>query len=464
MFIVAVACAALFTGLARPSAAAAPATNPAASREVDEMIRGDIGLREALALPSARSYVQALYAAAGANPNRELGGLFTDSEASEVRARSTLHADVTAIRNYVQANDFARVFGGAFVDNAAGGKIVALFCSSDRPWLAELLLVVPHPSRLDVRPCAYSAAALDTALANLTADFDRLRSEGVTVASAEVDIRHNRLVVRVTEPTTSATHILQGYSPSVAVLGGEPLKAQAGPYTRFNDSTPHSAGIEIHSLPPTDYSSCTLGFDINKPDGRAASLSAGHCGGVGDVWSNGPDAPPGVSAIGLSYLRNVGGTNDTLQMVDQYANGARIPYVYTDYPAKVHVTGSFAATGEAIGTTRCMSGAQCNYHCGVLEVTNSSYSLVDQGGARLGTLNSQRRVCGTLPSISGDSGAPVWHPSGADNFAAGTLNTGDPNPSPCSNLLTTPPSGTARYYNFYYSAIEYQLYGATVST
>lgn len=146
-----------------------------------------IELREREGYPADPASVDAVLAA------RSPYGWITvaEHEAREVR-RATLLAVVEAVEDY--GRDVPEAFAGVAYSMAAGDGVHAGFTGDVAPHEAALRARVPDPSVLTVFPARWSFAELERLPHALRKDDD-LRTLGLVVRSAEVDVRANALVV-----------------------------------------------------------------------------------------------------------------------------------------------------------------------------------------------------------------------------------------------------------------------------
>jgi hypothetical protein len=443
----------MLAGVADTPGASSETTSGTAVAVDRQMIEADLHLRAGLGLSTDRALIEALYA--GGTPNRDMGAAFTRSELDEVQERQSLGGDAATIESYVANRHLEDVFGGTFVDNAAGGRQVALFCDEVAPHRAALIALVPHPARLDVRRCSFSSAHLDDTLAAVSAELLELRAQGLVIQAAWVDVPTNEVIASVSSDVAVARARLgTAFGEVVQVIPAGGLGQLAGGAGVDADTPPFVAGYALLSpLGP-----CTLGYAVSGYYGATYSLTAGHCDDNGMVAPN--DHFNGATKVGNTIGSVVNSAMDALWMYD---TSPRSALVYTTFPRSLVVHDTDAGH-EQVGYTRCMAGAKSLYHCGTLASTNATVGPRPEYPTVV--LTHQRLV--DDHALRGDSGAPAWHPLNGYAYASGVIHTSiwvpalDPNSPPTGCPIC--PYYFRNYYAYTPISVVTSYFGLTLST
>lgn len=322
----------------RPHAFPAPAEQsyiaesppePWTSEDINRRIEADIAFRRSLGFRSDRAFVELAYTD-GARPNRDFGAAFSPAEIAEMVVRGELASDAHVATQWAEAQGLP--FGGVYIDNARGGALVLRLCGAGHRFLGQPR-GLRHPNRLVIEGCTLTMSHLSGTQALIERDWMLIKGLGVEIVHVGVDVVSNRVEIGVADLDRRQTAILEArYGSDVMVVPGTATRTTQGAEPgRFDDPEPHAAGIQILSPPPNlpKQGVCTLGFAVTLPDGNEGSLSAGHCGIPGDIWGNGPDYDT-FGAIGLTVWRADNSVEDTMRLLDQYANGDVKPWVHTD--------------------------------------------------------------------------------------------------------------------------------------
>jgi hypothetical protein len=212
-----------------------------------------------------------------------------------------------------------------------------------------------------------------------------------TTYSADLDPASEDILVEYDKATTSAA--------SVAALESlDGVRATAGSLqrtTRMSDTPTggHWGGAMIRSA----LKLCTAGFSvIKRSNGQRGSVTAGHCGGVGTVWSS------GTNYYGKTTVRtNYPDYDQSLMTGSSY--GAKI---WTDGPGDSVDTRTVKGAGDpALGSYICQSGYKSTSLCRIM-VKSLSAKYCDKDGCTTYVIRATR---GNAVAIrSGDSGGPIY--------------------------------------------------------
>lgn len=142
-------------------------------------------------------------------------------------------------------------------------------------------------------------------------------------------------------------------------------------------------------------------------------VTAGHCGGVGRVFSAGRTTPITIGQVARTTY-NQASTNIDLSLID--APSGRTPQVYVTDTLRVNVNAAQINNQDAAGQRVCKYGTTSHQACGAISSINMS---VRYPGS-LVTLTRQR-----IASVfvqGGDSGGPVFDLAGGVLTARGIVS------------------------------------------
>ena len=311
------------------------------------------------------------------------------------------------------ASNYRDRFAGLIMDEASG---TATLFVTPGPDVANQLLqgFEDDASKVHVASRPTALATLQAGVEKMAADFPILRSSGLLITRAGVDIAANVIDVRVQNPGSATTAALQARYPGlpIAVSYGN-LAERASCTSRSNCLDGLRGGLSISDL----QHQCTSGFEATRA-GKAVMLTAGHC------FANGANVRHANVAIGTVAGRTwpADGTNGNVTVDGEYIpeniawGGKSFGVIYYDanmnnYP--LYSLQGQAAQGvkdpatEVVGTGAAHSGITTGTHNGTLTQVNIAVAIAnDPDGASVVTINNARALnaC-TLP---GDSGGPVF--------------------------------------------------------
>jgi hypothetical protein len=421
---------------------------------LDGTVGSEMALRQALHFQADEPYVAGLLRAPYSSKVVRGEGTFTAAESAELDVRQALSEDMAVIDAYVADRGLEAQFGGRFLDNATGQE-VALFTADVDQRRAELLALVPHPTRLDVRPATWSIAELDRQADEVIGD-PGLVEQGIRIGASSVDVQRNRVnIVKCLDSLQSHEAVSQAFpavekSDGTRECGvdnppkpeGDPDEVTAGPRSDPK-SPPYFGGHGIMREATTDVAGnavsgggCTIGFAVESFENPHADflMTAGHCvprNDLGDSkayewWHQRGAARFLVGpVVHREYRRAMDAA--TINVGPKSSNLA-VARVFSDfYPA----TTSVVATDEGreqVGYIRCGYSSRLDRTtCRKLTATNIGW---DDNNPVQGVVEHRNyRGVGRLEDprgdmIRGDSGGPWWHPKDGKAYAAG-IHWGD---------------------------------------
>jgi hypothetical protein len=303
-------------------------------------------------------------------------------------------------------------------------------CRLDLYWVGapphEVAEVVADDHRVVVHDDAgYDHAELSRAAERLAPGSPRARSAGVEITSVAVPPEGTGLRVGV-EPRrqaidvhTTATRLSAAVGVPVSVV----VEGPSRPFGRIDDRAPWSAGsrvmIRVNEGGSERWASCSLGYGLRDPRTmREYMVTAAHCF----------DEAVGATAWNGDHRAVIGNWGAMSLALD-------VAYVATDQPSTDPGTSAHVWAG-GVGDTRegertvtdasptvkgmwvCSSGATTGENCGikVSEVDVMQSATLPRSGATYTVRHTARgyRADGGVASGSGDSGGPVFAPSGPD--------------------------------------------------
>jgi hypothetical protein len=212
-----------------------------------------------------------------------------------------------------------------------------------------------------------------------------------TTFTADLDPASENVIVEYDKATTSPASVAGLLAvEGVSVVAGSPQRT-----TRLND-TPnggHWGGARISSASK----SCSAGFSVViRATNTRASVTAGHCGGIGTVWRSGTNYY-GTTSVRTDYPDY----DQSLLAGSSYG-----PKIWTDGPGDSANVRTVTGGGDpAVGTSVCQTGSFSTSLCG-LTVRSTSAKYCDTDGCTTYVIRATRG--GAVAIIGGDSGGPVY--------------------------------------------------------
>ena len=196
--------------------------------------------------------------------------------------------------------------------------------------------------------------------------------------------------------------------------------------SRADDTPPYWGGANVKT--PTG--SCTSGFAVRTPSGSGL-LTAGHCGYNGFVFYNGN----WTGVVGTGQQKRTAHDWMLIGTYDNYVDSV----IYTGGGS---LNGRAQSTRSVVGWTSaspqqwlCHSGAVGGEECSFYVQPNFQYGYCSDG-ACFNDLVTARKVSWALSVYPGDSGGPVYLPSGSN----GALAVGVTQGTDCLPLCGNPGS------------------------
>jgi hypothetical protein len=374
--------------LALPTAAAQPTDH-----EIDEAMRfrSDFGLR------ADRVFVEDTLA--NVDLDRATWGVpLTKAELVEMSERARIGESAEPLMEYGRSRP--GVFGGAYIDQPAGGVVNVLVTDdADAPQWTQL---APTGATVKVRTVARTEKELDTIHDRIMEDWRVIERHGVSLQYISTEIPDNVVEVGVKGLTPAAKETLKAdYGPGVRVVEDETFGPAACPDS--NCANPLKAGLKIDI--PAGGGSCTSGFHTRGYGGNIKMLTAGHCN-EGLAIPSAQYEHPGFGDIGRFVETSITNTPYELKADAGLINiwdsqGSRKFFVSVAQGLR-NVTAVQNKTQEIVGQVVCKSGFVGGYGCGYLETTSATYNAY-------GHLFYKQRRASTSNAKGGDSGGPVFY-------------------------------------------------------
>jgi hypothetical protein len=353
----------------------------------------------------------------------------TRAEAVEIDRRLRVQYDVDpAIEFHQSLSDSA----GAYMDQQAGGIPVLLTTGDVDLARSRLVDRIPDGIEFRVLRVTRSRAELEELQRTVWEDRPTLRSDGVRVTSAALDIRNNTVVVGIDGLNATATNRLARYGSGV-VARNEAADSKLDACNSRNDCWPMKGGIKMYEQ-ARPVSFCTTGF-IVRPSGPWTTtrrvLTAGHClelalEGVGadwyhastrigygqsETWANLADADAGLVSAG-----SISGSDNMVMAAGTSAVRTVIGWISTN----AQNTGDFI----------CRAGAKTGFWCGNITLENRTRDVDGK--------NIEHQWVVNFDADGGDSGGPyLTYANTSDARAWGIHSDSLPD--------DTPPGGEAWY-------------------
>jgi streptogrisin D len=220
-----------------------------------------------------------------------------------------------------------------------------------------------------------------------------------TTFTADLDPATEQILVEYDKATTSADNVAALVSIDPAVIHAVPGAPQR--MTRLNDTPTggHWGGARITS----PIRNCTAGFTVvRRSNGARASVTAGHCGGVGTVWYSGSNYY-GTTSVRTDYPDY----DQALVTGSSYG-----PKIWTDGAGDTEDVRTVTGAGDpAVGSQICQSGSYSGSLCGITVQSNSA-TFCDEAGCTTYVMRGTKS--GQIVIRGGDSGGPIYTKPGAD--------------------------------------------------
>lgn len=319
------------------------------------------------------------------------------------------------------------------------------------------------PSTMDFLKTEKTLVALNQFHDEVTASYDRLTNEGITLAAWYPVTQTGRETLQVVSVSNDQIQTLNSEfgSTNIDVIAITPNQLPDVTANRLDDSAVRSGGANTDDL---NNGGCTSGFPAMY-DGHDAMLSASHCYAsdpAGLVITNnmviGSTVTGSSQHIGDFALREIGsGAGDTAVYTTN-GQGGSSDKIWTGVIGSPSLTVVAGTTPDVEGTGVCNEGAYSGEICGV-EITNTNTCVTYTSfryTCHLVAASTQTKCGGTCPATqNGDSGGPVIkYNSSGDALAAGIVSGRWGDEVPCQFNVTRCYSG------LYYVPISWALNGS----
>jgi streptogrisin C len=320
----------------------------------------------------------------------------------DVRRQDRLVALAAALRKRL-----GRVFGGAWIDHAHGGRLtVGVVDARAVPLVrrAALAAGLPDTSATLVRHSAVQLERIADRLGRQVAEVNRIDGGrlGVWVAAernaVELDLPADRAAL--TPAQVRLVAMARDAYAGVLVLGGDThTYTTAACDSQDACDPPLRSGVAIR----TDGGRCTSAFPVQS-QGRYYVLTAGHCTEAGDRWTAGT-ASYGTVPIG-SRAGSIFGEQGDMGLIGVADPGFWRP------AALVYPETAITSTGTAVvGTVVCKTGSTTGTTCGTVTRTDVTVSYEEA--------TVRGMAYATACVEAGDSGSGVWSGSTAYGIVSG---------------------------------------------
>lgn len=413
-----------------PKRAPAAVTTEPAPPSSDQVRQDAIDFRQAFGLNSSVAHVDAVAAdPANAPPRDDYGVPLTPAELSVVKTQDSVQAAKTVIDEY-GSTQAPTEYAEQYVSyEEPAGLVNVGFTGNLAAHTAELKKIYPYPDRIRTFLATYSRQHLNGILDRVIAELDELAAQGVVVNVAWLKVKANRVHVGVDAPTAAQQGVLQARYGGAAVLVQEAAGVASAASSRFRYSVPKYAGQEVVST-GTSPRHCTLGFGmygdfytVIKAKGRlgpvtggaklkrarAFFLTAGHCAPDDThraFWRGGK---PFAKVVGNTWSDGMKRAADAAVIKPRRRKfHSRQIFIRPGQEKSVGDVRGFTEDDE--GDKVCYSGRTTGKKCGILtKIGRVPLRITAAGGVQYWLTASRvmNREC-----REGDSGAPVWSPSG----------------------------------------------------
>lgn len=361
----------------------AKSTIEASQRDIQENIQ----FRKSFGLDHQLEYVKKVI---GENKGtEEFGVLLTEKENDQLKKRiENQNKFVENLKFFIKNQNLENDFAGVYVDQENGGKIHIGFKNGLNR--IEILNAIKgmyfNPNDIIFEKTNLSQIDLDEIIRTLEVNLDKLDKLGISIVSAYTDLPNQKVVIYVKGESEEYHNIL------TRLLGNKIIvKSAQGKnidHSRTDYYRPLLGGLRISNM--ATGSGCTSAYEAIK-NGIIYEVTAGHCGSVGNWFSQG-----GLS-FGKVSEKWYGGSVDAASIPTGSSNYSRTIY------GNVYLISSYQLnTQDYVGQAICFSGASSNaVKCGKVTSTNVS-------GYWSNVWFSKLRG-GDISNIPGDSGSPVYY-------------------------------------------------------
>jgi hypothetical protein len=194
-----------------PSGLASAGPSPSAdeSPQSDAAVQHAIELRRSLGLRSDLAWVKAVAADPRATSTLLAIPLLPDEEAVVNAQSSDAEAVIAVVNDYVAGH--GDEFGGVYIDNAAGARVVALWTAHLEEHEAAIRARLTPGARFAVRLVTYTERYLRGLQDRVVADRDWMASIPAVLQTAGVDVIRNVTTVSVSSANPKAPDLVEAH-------------------------------------------------------------------------------------------------------------------------------------------------------------------------------------------------------------------------------------------------------------
>jgi hypothetical protein len=303
------------------------------------------------------------------------------------------------------ATDDGQRSGFAGIELSVERRVVTLHWQGKLPSNIDGLVATQRVhAQVEVKPARYSRQQLMAVADRIVKDSTN--KTGARVVRVAVPVDGHALEVGV-ENAAQQRLQLAASAGDVEVVVSDDKPAQTL-YSRVADSPPFWGGAR--TINQNTGWGCSTGFAVNK-DGFTAMLSAGHCGDIGDTFTNGD------GSYSLGQVIEKSHTPDTMVILTSTAGRV--------YDGDAWGSSSRPVAGTApnyVGGYMCTLGGYSGTRCDVVVQGVDEWIFTDVGW--LGPLVRAEQAQYTNAAGEGDSGGPVISltgPNWSQLMANGTI-------------------------------------------
>ncbi len=319
------------------------------------------------------------------------GVVMADQELQELNKRKELIDRGKKIRDELLTKQYADNFGGMYFDHLLNNGTLRIGIV-DLPNHMEQTVQIGNyfdsVDHVDFFNVAYPIALLQSVQEQL---YELSSKQVHRISYSEISIPHNKIQVYLTPENADLMNVIKGkFNPDYFVFNID-AKNIVENTSRTSAYNPLWGGIKIVNT-TIGGGICTGAFSAKDSGGGYYYLTAGHCGAVGDTFTQGGntigtvDSTYGTGGFGVDVLMiGISSSEASSSVYDENAN----------FNNELAVSGWESIGGGVVGETVCFSGVTTNQVvCGTL-VGIGAYG---------------QRTSSITTVAGGDSGSPVYNP------------------------------------------------------
>lgn len=237
-----------------------------------------------------------------------------------------------------------------------------------------------------------------------------MEKKGVTVSSIGTKISENKLIITLEEFKEShKTTIKEMFNlkPSQVMFKQGDMPIQA----RTSERDPLEAGLSI--VNDSAGGACTSNISAQNSSGEYFLISAGHCGIVGDTYTQG-----GRTIGDVRQVVSMGGRSDAMAI--EISSSLASDFLYTTSSQAIQIANRQSESSSFEGEELCKSGNTTGVTCGT--VSNVNYTANYNGESYTEQRLVEHDVTTSCMVDSGDSGGPVYDGSTIVGIVSGGTN------------------------------------------